>query len=326
MIQPKELKAERPMEVANGVMSTTHKVWEILNASYAGDLPKVKELVMENNELVYAQYNYMPPIHLAVREGFIGIVRFLLSYGAYSPAYRTYPFQDNLLTIASDRNYLEIATLLEEYESDPSLQKYGKDNGTIVVTRNETQKAFQDAVDKNDLTSTNSLLQQYPDLVYDEDYFWGEGILMMPAKENHRNMIDLLMSYGARVPNILKWAQAYYFKSYEGASYMMEKGMNPNVMSCHHVTILHDMAQKGNLSKAELLLNYGADINALDEEYCSTPLGLAARWGQTEMVKFLLQRGADPLKAGAAWATPLVWAQKKEFEDITRMLFDSGAK
>ena len=41
--------------------------------------------------------------------------------------------------------------------------------------------------------------------------------------------------------------------------------------------------------------------DAVDEEFRSTPLGLAARWGHRKMVAFLLERGADPNKAGCGW-------------------------
>ena len=134
------------------------------------------------------------------------------------------------------------------------------------------------------------------------------------------------MRYGATVPDVLKWTQFYYFERYDAASFMMEKGMNPDTMSWHHVTILHDMAQKGNIQKAELLLKHGANINPVDEEYQSTPLGMAARWGHADMVEFLLKNGADVNKAGASWATPLAWAAKKGHVAIEQILKDSGAK
>ena len=106
----------------------------------------------------------------------------------------------------------------------------------------------------------------------------------------------------------------------------MENGMNPNHMTWHHVTLLHDMAQEGDLRKARLLLDHGADINPIDEEYRSTPLGLAARWGQREMVAFLLERGADPNKSGARWARPLAWARKKGHAAIETDLRQAGAR
>lgn len=326
MIQPNELKLHLPMEVANGVVSATSKVWEILQAGYYGNLQKVKTLIDECPALIYAQYNYAPPIHFAVREGHIELVKYLLERGAHDPDYRFYPFQESLQTVAHDRGYFEIEDLLDKYGSDPSWHKFRGDNGRIVYNRTPLQNEFEQAVDKNEIDRVRQILKAHPEFALDETYFWGEGILLFAAKENNCEMTDLLMSYGAKVPSILKWTQFYYFERLDGATYMMEKGMNPNTMSWQHVTILHDMAQKGFMDKAELLIKYGADVNLLDEAYQSTPLGLAARWGHYEMVEYLLEQGADPNKAGASWSTPLAWAKKKRFAGIEEVLIKAGAR
>lgn len=325
MKQPNELKTNFPVELSNGVISSTTMVWQVLLASRNGDLSTVIKLIDVCPELAYAQYNYAPPIHLAVREGHLELVKYLLSKGAYNTTYQTYPFQDTLPMIAQDRGHDEIETLLKEFTHETSHHKYKGDNGAIRFPRTDEQKEFEIAVDKNNLTKVKDILKRHPEFAQDETFFWGEGILMMPAKENRREMIDLLMAHGAKVPNVLKWTQFYYFEHDEGAAYMMEKGMDPNTMSCHHVTILHDMAQKGNIRKAELLLKYGADINYVDEEYQSTPLGMAARWGNLDMVKFLLQRGADPNESGEAWSTPLAWARLKEHPKVEEALDNAGA-
>ena len=60
----------------------------------------------------------MPPLHLAVREGHLEIVRFLAERGAVNPKYMTYPYNETLLTVATDRGYDEIARLLEEHSVD----------------------------------------------------------------------------------------------------------------------------------------------------------------------------------------------------------------
>jgi ankyrin repeat protein len=231
---------------------------------------------------------------------------------------------DTLQTIADDRGYYEIVVLLNEYAADTSLHRFKGDNGKIDFNRTDIQQEFEKAVEDEDLAKTEKILRHHPGFAKDETYFWGEGILTFAAKENNRAMIDLLMKFGARIPAILKWTQFYYFEHDDGAAYMMQKGMSPDTMSWHHVTILHDMAQKGNIPKAELLIKYGAGINPIDEEYQSTPLGMAARWGHTEMVKYLLKQGADPRKAGASWATPLAWAKKKEHADIEEILVNAG--
>jgi uncharacterized protein len=325
MLQPQELRKELPMEVGGGSLSTTTKVWQVLVASKKGDLETVKKLVSECPGLIYAQYNYTPPIHFAVREGHSSLVKFLLDNGAHDPNYKIYPFSESLQTIAEQRGHHGIASLLNTYASDKLMQKYKGDNGEIHYNRTEEQQEFQVAVDKGGYSKVEQTLQSHPEYAKDETYFWGEGILMMPAKKNDCRMADILMSYGAKVPAVLKWAQFYYFEHLEAASYMMEKGMNPNTMSWHHVTILHDMAQKGFINKAELLINYGADLDPVDEEYQSTPLGLAAKWGQAEMVQFLIRQGADVNKSGARWATPLAWATITKNDEIERILRKSGA-
>jgi uncharacterized protein len=326
MIQPNEMKLDLPMEVANGVLSTTTRVWNILTASKNGDLGTVKKLVNECPELIYAQFNYAPPIHFAVREGHNELAKYLLNNFAHDPAYRIYPFLDSLQTIADDRGFKEIVFLLEQYANNSNQEKYHKgDNGKIFYNRTELQLEFERVVAEENLERTEQILKEHSEFALDETYFWGEGILTFAAKENNRKMVDLLMSYGARVPDILKWTQFYYFERYDGAEYMMQKGMSPNTMSWQHVTILHDMAQKGFIDKTELLLKYGADLNPIDEAYQSTPLGMAARWGHIEMVKYLLKHGADITKAGASWATPVAWAKKKGHIEIEKLLLDSGA-
>lgn len=316
MIQPVEMRRTLPIDLHGGVRATTTEVWAVLCASRDGDVDRVKELCSIRPELRTCQYNYTPPLHFAVREGHPVLVRELVERGALDPTYTTYPFQDLLLTMALDRGHGEIAALLTASLGRPELLQKKGDTGAIDYGMDDIQRRFEKAVHKNDLRETGRLLAERPELAGDETASWSEGVLMMPANRGWREMLELLLQHGARVPDVSKWAPEYYFKHYDIAAYLMAHGMNPNHMSWQHVTLLHDMAQRGNIPKARLLLDHGADINAVDEEYRSTPLGLAARWGQRKMVAFLLERGADAEKAGASWATPLAWARNKGFTEI----------
>lgn len=85
-------------------------------------------------------------------------------------------------------------------------------------------------------------------------------------------------------------------------------------------TLLHDAAHDGNAEKARLLLEHGADMNVVDEEYRSTPLGLAARAGHVDLVELLVESGADPTAAGAPWSTPLAWARRRGHQEIVAFL------
>ena len=325
MITPVEMKLTLPMSLSNDVMTITTKVWDILNASRDGNLERTQQLANECPELLYAQYNYTPPIHFAVREGHLQLVQYLLDQGALDPTYKTYPFGDSLLTIAKDRGHIKIADLLQQYIDDPSRHKFKGDNGEIHYNRSESETAFQKAVDKEHIREVKQLLKDHPEYVHDETFFWGEGILMMPAKDGNRELVELLLNHGAKVPPVSKWGRFYYFRHYPIAQLLMENGMDAHHMTWHHVTLLHDMAQEGDIQKADLLLKHGADIDAVEEEYQSTPLGLAARWGRVEMVRFLLELGADPNKSGAAWSAPLTWALNKGHSEVEALLRNGGA-
>jgi ankyrin repeat protein len=61
-------------------------------------------------------------------------------------------------------------------------------------------------------------------------------------------------------------------------------------------TPLHQIASHGDIESAELFIAHGANLDARDDEDCSTPLAFAAREGQTKMVEFLLRRGARPVR------------------------------
>src|SRR5215470_2044113 len=215
MIQPPELKSELPVKLSNNVVTTTTKVWSILLASKNGELATVKKLVEECPELIYAQYNYTPPIHFAVREGHLDLVTYLLDNGAHDPTYKTYPFLDSLITIADERGHKQIAGMLTRYEANPSLCKFRGDNGEILYNRTSEEEEFQKSVNHNELTKATQILERHPEYARDQSMSWSEGILMMPSNRKNHRLLELLIKYGATVPDVSKWGRAYYFKNYE---------------------------------------------------------------------------------------------------------------
>ena len=77
---------------------------------------------------------------------------------------------------------------------------------------------------------------------------------------------------------------------------------------------------------ARILVDGGAEIDALESQLLSTPLGWAAHYGQLDLCRFLLSRGADPNRAADAdWARPLAWAERHGHEEIASLLRDGGA-
>lgn len=313
------------MELHDGAFSTTTDVWQMLEASRDGLLEQIQRLVGSCRPLLTCQYDYTSPLHLAVREGHLDLVRYYVNDGALDPTYRTHPFLESLVTVAEDRGYDEIVHVLKEKLEDPTATRAWGDTGKIYRDRDEMQMRFEEAISRNSHAEVESMLKEREGLALDDFAFWGEGVLSVPANNGDRAMIDLLMNHGARVPDISKWGARYYFKHYDIAQFLLERGMNSNHMNWREFTLLHDMAHTGDVQKARLLLNHGADVDAIDDEYSSTPLGYAARWGHREVVTLLLEGGADPNKAGAEWATPLAWARRKGHATIEADLREAGA-
>ena len=119
---------------------------------------------------------------------------------------------------------------------------------------------------------------------------------------------------------------------------LLAAGMDPNDSDWLRVTALHRLAigsqdhgsdgteYRPHLEVMRLFIEAGADLDAKDEEFYSTPLGWAARWGRAEMVTLLLERGARTnLSDDLSWATPLAWATKKGHAEIERQLREAGA-
>jgi len=116
-------------------------------------------------------------------------------------------------------------------------------------------------------------------------------------------------------------------KSRELTEYLFKKGMDPSFRNWVGITPLHRFADRGDWENATIFLEHGADINARDEQLCSTPLGWAAKYGKMEMVKLFLKHGAKTnLPDDPSWATPLAWATRRGHDAIAELLKQHGAE
>ncbi len=317
---PVEMRTRFTMRLCDNSAVPTTEVWSMLTACRDGDRGRVEELVALYPSIVLSAYNYMPPLHLAVREGQLEIVRFLAARDAVNPNYKTYPYGETLPVIAGDRGYPEIEAVLHDHLRRANPDRREDEIGHIEYEVDYERRRFQRLVSAGAMAAVEELLERRPELATDPFAFWSEGVLSVPANNRNQPMIELLLRFGARVPEMSKWGMEYYFKHYEIGARLLEHGMSPNHMNCHRTTLLHEMARIGDVRKAQLLLEHGADIDAVDDEFKSTPLGFAVRWGRRSTVEFFLERGADPERAGAEWATPRAWAAKKGRRGIQNLL------
>src|SRR5262249_44838959 len=124
-----------------------------------------------------------------------------------------------------------------------------------------------------------------------------------------------------RSPDPTPWWSLATPKTAEFARWLMEHGLDPNRRNWLGVTLLHRCAAKGEIDVAEVCLEFGADIDAIETDFSSTALGWAARAGKKEMVEWLLSKGANPnLPDDELWARPLEWAKRKGLHEIVNVL------
>ena len=306
-------------------------------AALRGDDPFVRDALARDRSLAnFEDTCHHRVLSAAVRRGDVAMTRLLLEHGADpNLPEEGAPRGLSLWIGVTDRQGEIVAMLLArgadpnapvESSGTPMSQAAQDPELTELLRRHGGQQQTSDRdrvgrlVHEGRLEEAERLLRANPHWIHDDDAGWGDGILAGPARDGRHDVIAMLLRLGASVPQVSKWAPYYYFKHEATAAFLLEHGMHPNHMNWHRFTLLHHMAAEGELGKARLLLDHGADIDAIDEEYCSTPLGVAARRGQAAAVRLLLERGADPVAAGAPWAIPLEWAKKKGHEPVAEML------
>lgn len=158
---------------------------------------------------------------------------------------------------------------------------------------------------------------------------WFEDAKEKFPDEKKESVLRMLLAMGVKVPPVVTGCAGYLWHKPKFTRILLENGMDANLPNWQLVTPLHSICNvnaKGQAdpNRAELLdlfLEFGADINARDEEYRSTPLGWAARSGLKDMVELLLARGAKvSLPDDEPWATPLAWAEKRGHTEIAALL------
>lgn len=331
----------RRVEIAELLLSRGAR-YTIFIAALRGDDQFVRDAIARDR----SRANFEDSCHhrvlsAAVRRGDVAMTRLLLEHGADPNLPEEGAPRGLSLWIAVNDRQRELVRLLLERGADPNaevdscgtpMSQAGRDPELTELLRaagGHQRRSDRDRVGQlvqaGKLDEAERLLRDHPEWIHGDDAGWGDGILAGPAREGRHDVIAMLIRLGARVPPVSKWAPYYYFKHEATAAFLLEHGMDANHMNWHRFTLLHHMAADGEIAKATLLLTHGAQVDAIDDEYRSTPLGVAARRGQTAIVRLLLERGADPDAAGASWAAPLTWAEKRGHRDIAEMLRVGGS-
>lgn len=241
---------------------------------------------------------------------------------------------------AAQRGDGEMARLLLDAGADPNAGIESSGTAAWMAKEPELRRMFEEhggcvdasghLLDGND-EAVLAMAAEDPDAV--STHGCG-GIFTMAVSFKRRDLLQPLLERGVRVPEVVTGCRTYLWNTPDMTRVLLEQGMDPNLPNWQRVTPLHDICSRGGRGRPdpnrhellELFLEFGAEINAVDEEYRSTPLGWAARSGLPDMAELLLARGADASLSGEPWATPLEWARRRGHPEIAYRLRQAGAR
>ncbi|HEY3443315.1 MAG TPA: ankyrin repeat domain-containing protein [Paludibaculum sp.] len=304
---------------------------DIWTACHQGNLARVTELLDQDPSLVNRNSDYNSyylgcgsPIRNAAAKGHIEIVKSLLARGADPnlPEEGIAPHGHALYSAAANGHY-ELAQLLLAHGANPNAAVESSADCLSRAISNEDQPMI-DLLVSHGAQRSIEILAYYGDVAAAEARFAADpssandpGALANAAAESQDAFVHLMLRYQ---PNLARRI-AVTAKNPELTEFLFQQGMDPNHADWLGVTRLHEFARRGDVERATVFLNHGADPNVRDEDLGSTPLAWAAKHGQTEMVELLLSRGAKPrLPDDPPWATPVAWARRRGHAQIVERL------
>lgn len=111
----------------------------------------------------------------------------------------------------------------------------------------------------------------------------------------------------------------------EMIQYLVEQGANVNAKGGFCLAPLHQAVSHGNTEIVKYLIQYGADVNLFledvdENESRATALGCAVQENNLEIAKLLIKHGANPLVGNEISITPMEEALELKNEEILQLL------
>jgi ankyrin repeat protein len=283
----------------------------------------------------------MTPLHLAARQGHMGVVKVLLEHKA------------SLTALCVDDSFpLHLASA----HGDPAIVKALLDAGAEVNAVDALKcNAIGDACAKGNYKAVEILVEagcdmdeqgEYPALtIAAAEGFLKSARVLVEKKANtevgrpgsvtplscaayggHVEICQLLLENGANVnttgrgPPIL--VESAIQGNLEVVKMLVENGAAVNAVDTDGMAALHHASLLGHMSVVTCLLDHGADINYANQTG-HTPILLAAQSGFAELVQLLIGRGADVHSTTTAGWTPVHLSDCHA--ETTRVLMENGA-
>lgn len=173
------------------------------------------------------------------------------------------------------------------------------------------------------LTQFDIDLERECNVVFDGLLVYGATALWVAAGMGHMQVVKMLVQRGADVNHNTK-AQSSPLRAacYEGE--LAAPRAPPTVTTVTFDTHFNSSVFSGRLDIVKYLIEHGADVN-LANTYNNTSIMIAAYKGHAHVVDTLLKNGANPNEQALCGATALHYAAECGHLEVCRLLLDHGA-
>nr|WP_144925575.1 ankyrin repeat domain-containing protein [Paenibacillus bovis] len=353
--QPEILKTNDYVALCGG---KGNDVWDMLTACMNGEVSTVQKLLKKEPSLIHCNWAYLTPLHFAVREGHLEIVGILLNAVADGAYISGLSWHESPLQLAKDRRYTEIEKLLEKNlhqtfqsnslgESIATLVKQRKQN-EVIQLMNDNPEAINVSDERGNTPLHWAVLTRQLELM---DYLIDKGIDVEAKRADGCKVIHIALEgdYFYRTSRdldrktirntsfilgylIAKGCQYDIFvASAIGDTEYIDKiiskdSVKINELDSSRRSALYYAAKHGNEEAVRLLLEHGANPNQAERDAVDgAALHAAVSGNYLSIVKLLLEYGANVHAEVEASGNPLYIAMRDNNHEIVELLYMYGA-
>lgn len=262
-------------------------------------------------------------LYYETSEGDINKVRELLDAGADKDWTNSIGFTP--LMEASQGGFTDIVQLLLERGADVNKQSRTEPSSFGFLYGGQTALIL--ALENGHTDIANLLLEHGADITKRDAN--GRGPLYHASKEGHLEIVKILLKNGADIDddNALHGAASgFEDKTIDVVKFLVEKGANVNKPDPKNDenTPLFVAVKSSNTEILKYLIQHNADVNKANK-YGETPLIEASYSGNLKAIGILLDNNADINKGDIDGYTPLYFASANGNGDVVKLLLRNNA-